>query len=163
MNTKNTNLKHRRRQRFPAFHLVLQFMSHTLLFDDIVLFFRVIFDVINANALQISNIDADSVFQHFILSSKLCPHPHLWLYSTLLRGKLWRHKRNCFTNLMNPMKQVFLAAHRFHSSVLQLYLLQMCCFFFCVLIDVIGFSNLNTLMPEWKLFFLVLHILVCFF
>ena len=140
-------------------------MSHTLLFDDILLFFSVSLDVINTNGLPISNIDADNDFHQFILFWKLCPHPHLWLYSTLLRRKLWRHKRNCFTNLVNPMKQVFLAAHRFHSSVVQLYLLQMCCLFFCVLIDVIGFSNLNTLMPEWKLFFVVVHLLVflCFF
>ena len=89
-------------------------------------------------------------------------HPPLWWYCTLLPRKLWCHKGNHFSNLMNHMKQVFLAAPHFHCCVVQLYLLQMYCLFFCVLLDVIGFSNLNKLMPEWKLFFLVVHLLLCY-
>ena len=52
---------------FPSVHIVLQFMSHTLLFDDILLFFGVSLDVINTNGLPISNIDADNDFHQFIL------------------------------------------------------------------------------------------------
>ena len=88
--------------------------------------------------------------------------PPLWWYSTLLPRKHWRHKHNRFTNLMNHMKQLFLAAHLFHCSVVLLYLLQMSCFFFCVLLDVIGFNNFNNLMHELKLIFLAVHLLLCF-
>ena len=85
-------------------------------------------------------------------------HPPLWWYSTLLPPKLWRHKRKRFTNLMNQLKQVFLVAHLFDCSLVQLYLFQMCSLFFCVLLDVIGFRNCNNIMHECKLLFRGIHI-----
>ena len=87
----------------------------------------------NANSIElISYIDADNVSSSSSCSPIYVAHPPLWWYSSLLQRKLWRHKRKRFTNLMNHMKQVFLATHLFHRSLVQLYLLQMCCLFSCV-------------------------------
>ena len=94
-------------------------------------------------------------------------HHPLWLYVTLLPRNLWRHKRKRFINLMNHMKEVFLAAHLFHCYVVQLYLFVMCCLFSCVLLDVIGsvlldvigYNILNNHMHECKLLFHRIHIL----
>ena len=48
------DVRYRCRQCFPAIHLVLQLSGRPSLFDDILLFFRISFDVINATALPIS-------------------------------------------------------------------------------------------------------------
>ena len=80
MNTKNTNLKHRRRQRFPAFHLVLQFMLHTLLFHDILFFFSISFDVINTNAFFNLMNHMKQVFLVAHLRSCSFEEPRMYFY-----------------------------------------------------------------------------------